>query len=228
MQNQWLLRTGVAGIFVQVGGVILALLNYKNYNYNWNLSSLGARATDYSIVTGQKIPKAAHPEIFNVTIIVSSLLMLSIPIITYLTYKRKDLGEWFNFLLLFQVGFSFTAFIALFILGIYDVGSTYPPHYIATLIFFAFMIIAILCNWLVNIIYRKNIYNNWYQNRMRYYALILLQFGYLVFSLLGIFSLYGWFTEYYFINNGIFQKVWGLLYLLIWFLHLIIIQNTTQ
>ena len=211
-----LTRVAIIGLVLQFVGVLTAVYLYGNYDFNQNLSSLGARAAVVSLATGEHIPRSPHPEIFNTTVIITGILLLSIPILLYQEYYSEELGDFYNLWVLLQVSFSFVAFAALTVLGFLDVGTVYVPHYIATVLFFMFILFTFLFNFIWSIIYRSN----WQNLKGLYTTTLLLVTAELLFSIGRILSLNSIGIRYFYIDNGLYQKVWGVLYMLIWFTQL--------
>ncbi len=126
-----------------VSGLALSIYLTPDFDLNESyFSSLGNRQEVTTLVSGTRIVASPFPEIFNFTLIFSSILFTPIAIFQVRLLSSRSKGISFAFLHAFWISWIL-AMIFLAFVGIIDVGTNYPYHLLMTVEFFAFATFAI-------------------------------------------------------------------------------------
>ncbi len=124
-------------------GSILAIILTPSFDITQSyLSSLGNRKSVTTVVSGSHIQSSPHPEVFNSTLIICSILLLAPVFLQVFLLSPKSKGTSFVFL----HGFWFAwilSMIAMATVAIADTGTNNFYHVIALTEFFGMAIIAI-------------------------------------------------------------------------------------
>ena len=121
-------------IFVFIVGSTTAIILEQKYNFNKQfLSELGVRYTPSSSADST-LRRALFPEVFNITLIVTGLLISPFFIGVYITLKPEKLIQKIFFLGTAVVGIF--SGITLSLVGVFDLGYFYYAHMIVTGLFY--------------------------------------------------------------------------------------------
>ncbi len=131
------------GIIVLAVGSTLAIIFSPTFNIKTSyISSLGNRKEITTVVSGTHIQATEYPEIFNGTLIVSSVLLLSPFLHQTIIFHKKLRGV--SYVFLWGALFAwFLAMIAMAVVGIADTGTQNFYHVIALTEFFGMATFAI-------------------------------------------------------------------------------------
>ncbi|MCG3221722.1 MAG: DUF998 domain-containing protein [Candidatus Heimdallarchaeota archaeon] len=130
------------GIAVFVIGTTISMLVYPNYSFmEQYFSELGTRVTAI-FSSGETLIRAPHPEIFNVSLIITGLFLLPFFPSIYLILKPKDYIRKIIQLLIMLSGVATSTFLVG--VGIFDAGMFLESHVVSALGLYYCMIITSL------------------------------------------------------------------------------------
>lgn len=131
-------------IFILIIGSIISVFVTPSFDLiDSYLSSLGNRKNVTTIISGSRIQASPYPEVFNTTLILSSILLMSPVILQTLLLNRRVQG--ISYVFLHGTWFAwFLSMIAMAAVAIADTGTDNYHHGIALTEFFGLATLSIM------------------------------------------------------------------------------------
>ena len=165
-----------------------------------------------SVVTRAYIPPSHYPELFNITIIITGMILIRIPALFRAKFSQESK------ILYVITKTEELALVNLILLGIFDVGTFYLIHLITTLTFFygIMAVYFIKALWMIK------------TDALLPFSIVKMQVILIsvdvILSILRQMSISHILTDFFYFENGIYQKIWGCIFVLINFLQIRMIQ----